>query len=450
MGEAIRFSQKCEPPLKAGLYEIKVEQVSNLKCQLASEITSVTVATERFRLPPDQVYSVYPPIEAVGNYTACLPHIVLNRRTLPWEKQLLKSHENMPWLALLVFDETEGVDLVDTTCIEALKPQKGLFIPPIILEEYEKPNDPCTYADIPMPLFVEVFPEAAEVTLLSHGKGVSLDYKVTDPVVNDHWFATVVANRFCLEPQDQTHAIRHMACLVSLEGYENVLINQEARLAMKNKYERARMIVLSNWCFSTSKASFDFGSVFASLDAKMMSTPYEGTHETLKQLCRLGYFPMNHQIREGSQTVSWYQPPLIPYIEPKKKTVCHCFADSLTAYDPEIAMLDIRYSSAWQIGKSMALADLSYADNFYDWRQQNQHFLRSALYQGLLERHLTNERTPLASLEYMNTQSLGYGYLGNIQGKEAEVLSGKEKVLCHLNQCYKDVLSEVITSAFKK
>ncbi|MDR9857195.1 hypothetical protein RJP21_26715 [Paenibacillus sp. VCA1] len=449
MGEAIRFSQRNEPHLKTGTYRIQVETVTNIDCQLASEAVDITVSTERFRLPPDQIYSVYPPREAVGDYTECLPHIVLNRRSLPWEKTLLNSNSNMPWLALLVFDETEGIQMVESTCEEALKPEPGIFVPSIVLAVYEKPEDPCTCVHIPVDLLADILPYAEALSLLAHGKGVSLDHKVTDASVKDDWFAAVVANRFCLEPEGDRHAIRHTACLVSLEGYEACLGDEQNRREALAHCHSARMIVLANWSFSMAKAAFDFASSMASLDAAMISTPYQGNNEQVQQLCRLGYFPMNHHVRDGSQTVSWYQPPLVPYDESKEKTRCVRFADQLLEYDPDIGMMDIRYSSAWQIGKSMALADQSFVQKLYAWRQSNEMLARTSVYHGLLEMHLSSQHADESIRHRQDDHSMGHRFVQAARKYDEmdHQNSGKQTVLRQLNDRYRSLLSEVKADA---
>lgn len=449
MEQAIHFSQRCEPSLKAGTYEIEVKPVTSINCQLATEITEFTVATERFRLSPDQIYSVYPPREAVGNYAECLPHIVLNRRTLPWERTLLKEHPDMPWLALLVFDETEGIKVYESSCQEALQHENGVLVPSIVLETYEKPEAPCSYIQVDVELLIDILPYAKELSLLTHGRGVSLDQKVTDASVSDNWFATVVTNRYCLEPEDNHHAIRHTACLVSLEGYEACLLDEANRKSTLANCQSARMIVLANWSFSMNKAAFDFASTMTSLDSAMLSTPYRGSNTQVQQLCSLGYFPINHHVRDGSQTVSWYQSPLIPYEEQKGKTTCARFADQLLAYDPDLGMMDIRYSSAWQIGKSMALADQAYAHKLYAWRQSNEMLALTSVYHGLLNMHLTAPSTEISIQDVQDDQSIGHRFVQAVRSYDdkAHTMSGKQILLQHLNERYTSLLREVMADA---
>lgn len=393
MSVGIRFSQMTVPPLEAGEYEIKVEQVTSLKVDLGVEIVNVTVATERFNITKDQVYSVYPPENAVGDYSECLPHLVLKRRTLPWEIRLNEKRPEMPWMALLVLDETEAFSLVNASCKEALTPQHGVYVPKLKLETYEKPEAPCTYVEIPKVLFSELMPYEEDLSLLAHGKGVSLDYKVTDQTVNDNWFATVVAGRFCLMPTDVTHALTHTAMLVSLEGFEGAIKDLKSREAFLEAYDSVRMIVLSSWTFAMAKPLFDFGSVFKTLDVGIFETPYDGESQTLQMLCKQGYYPMNHHIREGSQTVSWYQSPLIPYLEPSVATKCFQFADQLLCYDPELSLFDIRFAAAWQIGKLMALADQGFAQKLFNWRMNNQKIYKTTQYHNLILGHLNHHST---------------------------------------------------------
>lgn len=438
MSTGIRFSQMTSPALEVGDYEIKVEQVTNLKVSLATEKVNITVATERFNISNGQIYSVYPPENAVGDYSECLPNIVLKRRTLPWEMKLNNEKAEMPWMMLLVLDETDEYAIENSDCQTALAPETKTFVPNLKLESYEKPESPCTFVTLPKVLFSALVPYEDDLCLLAHGKGVSLDYKVTDETVNDDWFATVVTNRFCLMPIDKTHAISHTAMLVSLEGFETCLKDAEQREKALSEYDAVRMIVLTSWHFSMAKPLFDFGSVFTNLDAGMMETPYtykrkkgkKKENEELKMMCKQGYYPMNHHMRDGSQTVSWYQSPLIPYFEPQTAFTCSQFADQLLCYDPERSLFDVRYASAWQIGKSMGLADRGFAQKLFEWRMTNQNALKSALYHQSL-------------LHYVNT--------GNHKALKNEIGSMQTHQILknELNASFEEAIMEVLKDANK-
>ena len=118
----IRFYDNYETPLVAGDYTISVRQ------QVKTEPEGVapqgqpldkyfpadgpleqvfTVVAPRFTLDPADIYSVFPPASSVGAFDQNLPHIVLSKRGLPWERPLVKGNKGTPWIALLLFAPDE-------------------------------------------------------------------------------------------------------------------------------------------------------------------------------------------------------------------------------------------------------------------------------------------------------------------------------------------------------
>src|SRR5262245_47293547 len=68
-----------------------------------------SVAGPRLSLDPGLIQSQFPPAKSAGEYYNVLPHIILNRTTLPWERTIdssapSKTPQPTPWLALLLFD----------------------------------------------------------------------------------------------------------------------------------------------------------------------------------------------------------------------------------------------------------------------------------------------------------------------------------------------------------
>jgi hypothetical protein len=65
----------------------------------------------RYSLAPDDIHCTYPPDGGTGSYGSCLPHIVLRKRALPWERREWgvkdEQDEPYPWLALLVLTQSE-------------------------------------------------------------------------------------------------------------------------------------------------------------------------------------------------------------------------------------------------------------------------------------------------------------------------------------------------------
>ena len=85
----IKFFQACLPPLFPGDYTVTVDQtVQEVRATPFQTALEFSVAGPRFSLNPADVYSVYPPANHSGAFGNTLPHIVLARRTLPWERTM--------------------------------------------------------------------------------------------------------------------------------------------------------------------------------------------------------------------------------------------------------------------------------------------------------------------------------------------------------------------------
>src|SRR3569832_2809865 len=112
----LEFIEFHQPTLKDGDYKITVKQEIKTKGSDSHKIPQDTHFTktqtfsilgDRFSLNPQDIHAVFPPAGSLGEHSNVLPHIILNRSTLPWERLADTSKENFPWLALLLFDEDE-------------------------------------------------------------------------------------------------------------------------------------------------------------------------------------------------------------------------------------------------------------------------------------------------------------------------------------------------------
>jgi len=111
----VQFIQYRQPPLDSGTYKVKVEQTiktikgsTKIAEQKFEKQLSFYVDGHRFApLNPDAIYAVFPPAGNLGEYSNALPHITLKRGTLPWERTIKITNADLPWLALLVFRESE-------------------------------------------------------------------------------------------------------------------------------------------------------------------------------------------------------------------------------------------------------------------------------------------------------------------------------------------------------
>jgi hypothetical protein len=206
------------PPLTAGDYTLQGMQ------EVAAGATDpyvghLQVTSPRFRLPPDQILSSFPPANSEGAYEARLPQIVLRRRTLPWERALDPAHREIPWLALVVIAEGEGQLSGDTPVKDCVTAGVNLT----------GPNDVATglYLAVSQTVVNKVFPTAEDLQLLVHVREVDLNDTELAMGDDDGFLAVVLANRMPQYDRENCEPVRYMACLINLEGQLDVLPKPE-------------------------------------------------------------------------------------------------------------------------------------------------------------------------------------------------------------------------------
>src|SRR5262249_25282107 len=148
-----------------------------------------------------------------------LPHIVLNRSTLPWERTANgEQGAGIPWLALLIFDEEERPEPKKLTVADLLLPQppKAPKFPEIKLEGSQQIEDALTVIDVPYTVLSQIMPTAKELKLSTHVRfGTGETRKNEEDGVEEKLppqeLAIIIANRL---PQRGKTSTAH---LVSLE-----------------------------------------------------------------------------------------------------------------------------------------------------------------------------------------------------------------------------------------
>ena len=241
----IRFVDNYKPLWQAGTYAIKVTQ--DLKGsgayqvdQSFKETQKFTVSGPRFCLNPADIQQMYPPPNSQGIFQHDLPHIVLTKRTLPWERSLFDDG-TIPWMALLLFDASEilqpkvGMNAgsssptgVTTIKVGAPKPttKKGdqdmvcaleKPEPKTMVGDYEwgkmdseELEQLCQVIDIEPDTFRNVMPKREELKYLAHCREVRMDQKDVPgpggpggplpPGNGTAWYAVVVGGRFPSPP----------------------------------------------------------------------------------------------------------------------------------------------------------------------------------------------------------------------------------------------------------
>jgi hypothetical protein len=213
------------PPLPAGDYTLTVRQAIDVTSGSAT-IPSIDPASwdfkivgPRFTLPKDQQLSVFPPPDSSGAYADRLPQIVLQRRTLPYERRIVLTDNpstTPPWLALVVLAEGEGQLVTNQPVDTAGLPDPG--------------DQDATVQDVlrvSQTVVQAVFPTLTDLPWLTHVREV--DMSDTELALgSDGWMSVVVANRLPVPgppatPGGPATPRRYGAFLISLEGHANDL-----------------------------------------------------------------------------------------------------------------------------------------------------------------------------------------------------------------------------------
>jgi len=260
-GDGIPFGQfklydRVTPPLYQGEYKVKMSQTlpsdgddpipnPNLSADRYFNITG-----PRWHLDPTAVHSMTPPDKEQDAITsAYLPMVVLQRRTLPWERDLFGGSSrsvpvgevsDYPSMALLLFteDEISYKKGTDDEYVGIFKGSEGLAIASATdssvsgnTAEVGVFPDGHQWADanvlptpnlkdrivdvvkVPFNTLKAVCPTLPEIRLLAHARQVNPMDKEQCGSDEDGWFSVVIGNRLPTKTDTKYHA-----CLVSLEG----------------------------------------------------------------------------------------------------------------------------------------------------------------------------------------------------------------------------------------
>jgi len=260
----LQFLQNHKPLLQDGEYKITVTQTLEIDGNKPEDfqplIKTFQVAGERFQLKPQDIHGVFPPNHNLGEHSNVLPHIILNRSTLPWERKAQSDDENTPWLALLVFDQEEvapiatspkedpttlaaNADKVTTKVVSLSELEAGSdsspFFPKLTLEKGQKPTDKVKVIDVPMVLhqkkqLEQIMPTAAELQFLTHVRKTEDDKGSVERAV-------IIANRL---PKSGNRSVVH---LVSVEDrFKDGTFNYQKA----GDEDKIRLVSLKSWEFT--------------------------------------------------------------------------------------------------------------------------------------------------------------------------------------------------------
>jgi len=371
----IQFIEYHQPSLQTGKYNIQVTQtIESSKVANQTHFTTgpktFYVAGERFTLNPQDIHAVFPPAGSLGDHYNVLPHVILNRSTLPWERTIDDSSGNITWLALLLFDEDEKPEpqIITLKQLKDTNSNPSIKFPTFDLEPGQDNDDKITIIDVKRSLIENILPTLEDLNYLAHVRqGTDEDNNV---VGNE--FSVIICNRL---PKPKGTSAVH---LVSLERrYKNKAFDFQN--AEENDY--IRLISLKSWSFACIEEKHTFKKLLENLNQNPSTLRLPDSFQTEDYL-KMGYVPLPHYLRQGGKTISWYRSPLATGenstdIELAISSAGNSTdiklaigsADQLVRYNPDNGMFDVSYAAAWELGRLLALQNKGFSISLYRWKR---------------------------------------------------------------------------------
>jgi hypothetical protein len=397
-----------------------IEAEGNASLKDKTSLKIFRVEAPQYRLPDGCVHSVNP-AEGERAPAEALPHLVFGDPHMPWERKLnnipddKSRRERVPWIALLVFgpdevrvasDDLAGSDSIFATTklaqnaalagrpvqqsptftldisysdIELIK-KKGVAspIPPpevgkeattsmeVICIRPTLFNKLITTYENGSPKNGQTVADVSRYKYLAHVRQVRTDGMAASAKYDKGLFSVVLSHR--LGPLDMERQSPAVAHLVSIEGWESM------SLLDPGKVKYVALTSLYSWSYTAMPTNgFELDAVFANVgrNVDVLRIPEERIRgmadrknrtnvELLRRLFH-GYTMTRYRTPTGEETPALIRGVLVPTIpdHPVTQTwaaMSNCGTD-LQILDQGTGILDITYSTAWNLGKALALAD---------------------------------------------------------------------------------------------
>lgn len=351
---SIRLHDKVTPSLTAGIYRFRsgldvrrTAQPGTAQPAPPEHLSHVQVGAPRLTLDATEVSAQHPPRDAVGAFGDRLPHVVLGRRTLPWERRL---PDGTPWLALLVVraDEASLVTGPLRTVVGDTVYNKLNAAEPV-----DGNRSVVGLRAKDLTTFRALLPSRADVGLLTHVRQVNVADTALAGRDDDGWFAVVTANRL---PLAGATPVTYTACLVSLEARDDAWSTTTGAAPT--------LLVLASWPFTSSGAGGTFEHLAAHLDLGAFGAPPAGQPALVDGAGALG---LTGTRRDGTPTTMGYRSPLLG-----------AAPDAL----PD-GPADVTTDAAFELGRLLAAADGRFIREVVAWHRAADEAARSADAAGL-------------------------------------------------------------------
>lgn len=441
----VQFLEFHKPVLNIGTYEITVTQtVTSSKIPSGEQHSFSQAATfhvngEQFQIKPADLNMIFPAENSNGEHGNVLPHIILNRSTLPWERSAVAG-QSYSWLALLVFHEGEEEAFqTNNVKLGQLKaPQSNSSQWPGINDTLQPQEAAGTIeiVDVKWQLLREILPLTKDLSFLAHVRqGLDLSKK---PVGDEK--AVIVANRLPFKGGMTTVHLVSLENRYDSSGFVDTGLNNDDLVRLvsmkswkfycesKNSYKITDRVldkfrrlhfyesdltkfnavkneeVIGSAEFIaevTNKSGINFSAddkLILLKNAVFHKQTFKGLLEHLqKDTLKLpsvndaqadaylkdSFAPLSHHFRVGQQSVSWYRGPLISGTNQETPIELPVqLGDQLVRYHATLGMFDVSYAAAWELGRLLLLSSKRTAVNLYQWKRK--HYQRRCQAEQLL------------------------------------------------------------------
>jgi hypothetical protein len=416
-GEAKIYSFWAPGLLAGQKHRINVSQAVNANNNKDKELSLVsvkefTVDAPQFALPNRSVHSTYPPSGYHDN-NRILPHIVLADPHLPWERSGspqsdgadASTRTRVPWLVLFSFTQDELMlpsthlngpnSIFGATSPSLIKPVKqsptlsiNMSIADLLatskittpVAKDSKEDAKGDFIFVKPDLFTSLFsnfdddskrvvpssPNTTPYGYLAHVRHVNGSGMALAGVEDTAVFSIVIGNR--TGPLDNKTPATVSVHLVSIEGVEDI------SLAFNNDVEYIAFCSLHSWNYTVNPPSMknirdSFEHLGNELD--LLRVPHDRpkikalqsggrVKERLAARLKDGYSLVKYHVQTGEQTVALFRGPFTPTVVKDLNAIkgkCSNSGVDRQILDSDTGLMDISYSTAWQLGRTLALGD---------------------------------------------------------------------------------------------
>nr|RBQ91794.1 hypothetical protein FVER53263_12462 [Fusarium verticillioides] len=390
-GQAQLFSS-FQPSLAPGDYKVTVTQEVIVqdgegRKTLSTDKKFRVEGPSQYQLPAGSIHSIYPG-EGESVPSKVLPQVTLNDPHIPWElnpdndQDISKKHLDgslIPWFALLVFTEDEIKTFPTMEARPAPSPTLSLRLSKKQVKELKSSSTrvPLSSQDLDTnsddgvnTVFLsssafrayfskqmgdsEVEPAIARYSYLSHIRR-SRSTKPRDSTTDT--FSIVLGHRSGpLDIESPTTAYAHLVSLMGVPG-----------LSMPGESDLTALVSLYSWSFTWVKGNdAEIKGVIEKISKNIrpLSRILEpSTDQWLRRRLEAGYTMVKHRTQTGEQTAALFRGPLIPQ-QPRGDELDNAEASGhgsgLQIIDKTTGIIDITYSAAWSLGRSLAIENSAF------------------------------------------------------------------------------------------